>query len=228
MKNIIIATPHSRNDSLYTSLKDYLQEYNVLRIGSKEDLNFETLNPLKPEWVFFPHWSWKIPNRVFENFKCVIFHMTDLPFGRGGSPLQNLIVRKMDNTVLTALKCEQELDAGPIYKKYPLSLVGTAEEILQRASILMVPMIVDIVQNKIEPKPQKGDVVIFHRRKPEDSNISDISDLASLYDYIRMLDAEGYPSAYLKLNSLFFEFSSPSFNGEEITSIVKIRKSNDK
>ena len=30
---------------------------------------------------------------IHENYKCIIFHMTDLPFGRGGSPLQNLISR---------------------------------------------------------------------------------------------------------------------------------------
>ena len=153
--------------------------------------------------------------------------MTDLPYGRGGSPLQNLIVRKKKNTVLTAIRCIKELDAGPIYKKYPLSLIGTAEEIFQRASILMVPMIVEIIQNQIEPTPQKGDVVLFDRRKSEDSNISEISDLGCLYDHIRMLDADGYPSAYLELNSLIFEFKRPSFNGEEIKSTVKIRKSND-
>ncbi len=27
-------------------------------------------------------------------FECVCFHMTDVPYGRGGSPLQNLIIRE--------------------------------------------------------------------------------------------------------------------------------------
>ncbi len=36
---------------------------------------------LKPRYVFFPHWSHIIPQDIYENFECVIFHMTDFPFG---------------------------------------------------------------------------------------------------------------------------------------------------
>ena len=47
--------------------------------------------------------------------------MTDLPYGRGGSPLQNLIVRGHKHTMISAIKCVKELDAGPIYLKKPLT-----------------------------------------------------------------------------------------------------------
>jgi methionyl-tRNA formyltransferase len=57
------------------------------------DLAVEMLAALDPRYVFFPHWSHRIDSAIFERFECVIFHMTDLPFGRGGSPLQNLIAR---------------------------------------------------------------------------------------------------------------------------------------
>ena len=43
--------------------------------------------------------------------------MTDLPYGRGGSPLQNLIINGHKETMMSALRCVQELDAGPIYLK---------------------------------------------------------------------------------------------------------------
>jgi len=36
---------------------------------------------------------WIILKEIFENYEIILFHMTDLPYGRGGSPLQNLIVR---------------------------------------------------------------------------------------------------------------------------------------
>ena len=45
--------------------------------------------------------------------------------------------------------------------------------------------------------PQSGEPVIFKRRKPEDSEITDNMELNTIYDYIRMLDAEGYPRAYI-------------------------------
>jgi len=123
--------------------------------------------------------------------------MTDLPYGRGGSPLQNLIVRGNKSTKITALKCVSELDAGPIYLKRPLSLVGTAEEILLRASDLIAEMIVELLQTQQVPVEQQGDVVEFNRRQPSDGNISELDSLMQIYDYIRMLDADGYPHAFI-------------------------------
>jgi methionyl-tRNA formyltransferase len=52
-----------------------------------------------------------------------------LPYGRGGSPLQNLIDLGHKDTFVSALKMTEELDAGAIYLKKPLSLEGLAEEI---------------------------------------------------------------------------------------------------
>ena len=45
-----------------------------------------------PRYIFFLHWNWIVPETIFTKFECVCFHMTDLPYGRGGSPLQNLIL----------------------------------------------------------------------------------------------------------------------------------------
>ena len=43
--------------------------------------------------------------------------MTDLPFGRGGSPLQNLIVRGFEETMTSAIKVTKGIDTGDIYLK---------------------------------------------------------------------------------------------------------------
>ena len=76
--------------------------------------------------------------------------MTDLPYGRGGSPLQNLIVRGKKDTMLSAIQVEKELDAGAIYMKMPLSLEGSAAQILRRASNIIFEQgnIVELVYYK--------------------------------------------------------------------------------
>ena len=43
--------------------------------------------------------------------------MTDLPFGKGGSPLQNLIMRGYKHSKLSSIKCAEKIDSGPIYLK---------------------------------------------------------------------------------------------------------------
>ena len=69
------------------------------------------------------------PKSIWGTWPTVIFHMTDLPYGRGGSPLQNLIKRKHRTTKITAILCDDGLDTGDIYLKEDLSLEGSAEEI---------------------------------------------------------------------------------------------------
>jgi methionyl-tRNA formyltransferase len=154
--------------------------------------------------------------------------MTDVPFGRGGSPLQNLIVRGHDETVLSAIRCVSEVDAGPVYLKRPLDLSGTAEEILRRASSLMYEMIVQIVDEEPVPEAQRGEVTEFARRRPEDGNLELAPSLDAVYDWIRMLDGNGYPPAFLESGQLRLEFRGAERGPDSVTAKVTIRKADER
>jgi methionyl-tRNA formyltransferase len=150
--------------------------------------------------------------------------MTDLPFGRGGSPLQNLIERGIYQTKISAIRVVGEVDAGPVYLKYPFTLEGSASEIYRRASnIIFEKMIPEIVRNKPEPEPQRGEPVVFKRRTSQQSDISNLDSVQKVYDYIRMLDAEGYPAAFLEKNLLRVEFFNAEIAGDSVTALAKIR-----
>ena len=194
----------------------------VIYIDNKACITHDYLNKLQPERVFFPHWSYIIPAEVYENMNCVIFHMTDLPFGRGGSPLQNLIARGIYETKLSALKCTAQLDAGDIYIKQPLSLWGTAEEIYLRAAELTKEMIIQIVKEKPQLHKQQGEPVVFRRRKPSEGDIGKLKYLSEVFDYIRMLDADTYPPAFLDKNNLHIEFTRASLKDGHILADAKI------
>lgn len=191
-------------------------------ITKKEDLTFEKLKILNPDKVFFPHWSYIIPREIFGQFECVIFHMTDLPYGRGGSPLQNLIVAGHIHTQISALKCEEEVDAGPVYLKKPLSLEGSAREIFSRTSQIVLEMIKEIISLDPKPVPQIGEVVNFQRRTPAQSLIPENGSLNEFYDYIRMLDAEGYPHAFLNYGNFRIEFTDSKLSDGAIEASVRI------
>ena len=195
----------------------------VTYLERREDVSEEHIRALAPDWVFFPHWSYIIPAEVYENFRCVIFHMTDLPFGRGGSPLQNLISRGIYETKITALQCVKELDAGPVYTKRALSLWGSAEEIYLRAGETIKEMMIELVRENPSPYAQKGDATTFTRRTPADGDIGDLQSLLQVFDYIRMLDADGYPAAFLQKGCLRMEFSRASLKDGYILADVRIR-----
>lgn len=202
----VIATNRAWNEPMVERLREKCAtSFNL--ITRKKDLSIERLTELAPRYIFFPHWSYIIPQEIHTQFECVIFHMTDVPFGRGGSPLQNLIVRGIKDTKITALRCEEQVDSGPVYMKRPLSLHGSAEEIFLRAGLVIEDMIQEMVSMEPTPRPQVGREVTFSRRRPEQSNIRETTSIDQLYDHIRMLDADGYPRAFLENDRFRMEFS---------------------
>ncbi len=196
----------------------------VLVITKPEELTAENLVAHQINKIFFPHWSYIIRPDIHDRFECVIFHMTDLPFGRGGSPLQNLISRGIYQTKISALKCSAGVDTGPVYMKKELSLDGSAQEIFTRATAVIETMILELVEKNPAPVEQSGEVITFKRRKPEDSNLKVCESMTAVYDYIRMLDAEGYPKAFLEINGIKYEFTGAKFDGDAIVAQVRITK----
>jgi methionyl-tRNA formyltransferase len=226
MKNYVFLSEKLWHDEIFSSLSKRGGE-SWVRISNKQGFTNEALIELKPEFIFIPHWSHIIPEIIWENFKCVVFHMTDLPYGRGGSPLQNLIVRGYTKTKISALQVDGGIDTGDVYCKSDLSLTGTASEIFERSAPIIKEMIERIIEEQIVPSPQVGESVQFKRRTIKDGKLNELLSLKEVYDYIRMLDADGYPSAFLETEHLIIKFENAKFidtTDLEIHANVKISK----
>ena len=221
----IILSEKKWNEELVLSLATQNKDSNWKLINNKSDFKIDVLEKLNVNKIFIPHWSYLIPKEIYEKYECIVFHMTDLPFGRGGSPLQNLILRGFTETKISAIKVEEGLDTGPIYLKTKLTLQGTAEEIFIRSSLIIYKMILTILENQIIPISQIGNPVIFKRRKTEESNIIELKEINQLFDYIRMLDCDGYPKAFIENDDIKFEFSKAELKSKnELIANVRIFK----
>jgi methionyl-tRNA formyltransferase len=187
----------------------------LLRLAQKEcDLRY----------IFFLHWSWHVPAELWTRYECVCFHMSDVPYGRGGSPLQNLIVAGHGNTKLTALRMVEEMDAGPVYVKRDMSLEGRAEDIYVLAGEISFEIIRWMIHNEPTAVPQQGAVFSFKRRTPMQSALPEGGNLQLIYDHIRMLDAPTYPQAFVEYGEFRIEFSNAQLLDDEVVSRVVIRK----
>lgn len=225
---IIIATVKTWNIKNAEKLKENNSKDDIFIITNHKDLTYEELYEINPDYIFFPHWSWIIPKNIYENFNCIVFHMTDLPYGRGGSPLQNLIVRGIEETMISAIQIEEGIDTGDIYLKEKLTLNGTADEIFIRASeIIFNKMISRIINSKIIPVKQQGEAMEFKRRKPYESEILSNFDINQIYNYIRMLDGEGYPKAFIKFGKYKLKFSRASLKNNKIIADAEIIDEDD-
>lgn len=216
----IVASCKSWHYESYIQIKNNTTESWVW-VSNPEELK-RAVSETNPRYIFFVHWNWFVPESIFNKYQCVCFHMTDVPYGRGGSPLQNLISLGHTNTKLSALKMIEEMDAGPVYAKKTMSLAGTAQEIYARAGKLTFDLICWIIKEAPVPEEQVGRATYFKRRTPDQSEVAKNLSQNELYDFIRMLDAEGYPHAFIKHGNLKLELTNAKIKDDKTLASVKI------
>jgi methionyl-tRNA formyltransferase len=153
------------------------------------------------DFIFFPHYSKVISEVFLERSYCIGFHTGDLPGDRGGSPIQQKILRGEYDTFVSAMKLVNEIDAGDVLREEPISLEhGSIEEILKNISKVIARMTRLILTEKLAPRPQIGSVLTSKRLKPQGSELDlESLDVRGIYDRIRMLDGLDYPPAHIKV-----------------------------
>lgn len=150
------------------ALRRSSEDWTLLSLPEAEAKTFDLAwlaKNARPRVIFFVHWSTFVSAAVLNIAECVNFHCTMLPYGRGGHPIENLILRGHTETAITAHRMTREVDAGPIYGcGGPISLAGTKPQILARFIPYCVVLTRAIVEHpERQPTPQVGDVVRFSR-----------------------------------------------------------------
>lgn len=203
---------------------DLMLKHKILNIRDKESLCVDTLKSFEPDIVFFPHWSWIVEREIFTQFKCIVFHTSPLPYGRGGSPIQNLILRGHKVSPVCALKMSNELDNGPIYDQEEISLEGSLCKILSRLDSAVNMLMRRLIDHLPTPIEQTGVAKTFKRLGYKDNEISFDTTFEKAYDIVRMLDDPSYPSAHLSLKNILIEFSEVNRKNDEFFCRVRISK----
>lgn len=201
-----------------------LNKKNFILIKDYKKLTYTRLKQINPKYIFFPHWSKKVPQKITKNFYCICFHETQLPYGRGGSPIQNLILRNVKKSKITAFKMGERFDDGPIIMRKSFNLNGSASKIFEICSREIFKMIKKIVNSKIHLKKQKGKITYFKRLQNNSQITNKDNSINKIYNKIRMLDAETYNKAFIKFGKFIYEFNNAIKKGNNIIVSVKIKK----
>ena len=201
-------------------------EHDLILISEKVELNLEFVDALQPDLIFFPHWHWLIPRSIYEKYECIVFHPAPLPFGRGGTPIQNLILRGFRETPVCALRAVGEMDAGPIYLQENLKLDGSLEDIFHRLNIVVNSIIDELLPDLPEPIHQVGDVVVFRRVTEADNELKKFGSIEKVFDQVRMVDEPSYPCAYINYGEYKIELSKAEIKDDYLIcrARFKIRK----
>jgi methionyl-tRNA formyltransferase len=120
---------------------------NILIASNRPFPNRQAINPIvldawikvtKPYAIFFPFWSWKVPNKILKKYKCIGFHTGAVA---GGSPIQNLILLGKEYASLNMFYMTDKLDKGKVICSDVVLLTGSLEEIVIRMTKVMEKMI---------------------------------------------------------------------------------------
>ena len=177
-------------------------------IKSPKQLTYKKIQKINPKFIFFPDWSWIVPKEIFQNFTCICFHEANLPKFRGGSPIQNQILRGIQKTKTTAFLMNEKLDGGDIIMKKDLSLKGNLSEIFERMKKNDLAILEKIISGNFNSYKQKGKSSSYKRRKPSDSELKSLNHSKTyLYNFIRMLQ-DPYPNAFIKIGKHKIIFKS--------------------
>lgn len=200
---------------------------NFCIISDKEKLTLDNIKKINPKLIFFLDWSWIIEPNIIDLFFCIGFHSAPLPEFRGGSPIQNQIIRGVDNTKLTAFRMDKGIDTGNILLQRDLSLAGNMKDILDRIVSLSYDMIVSIVNGVYTEKKQEGKGSYFKRRDLRESELTEenFKDENYLYNFIRMLE-DPYPNAFMDIGNfrLLFKSAKKQNDGILCSLLIKRRK----
>lgn len=128
----------------------------------------------------------------------LVCHASDLPKGRGWSPLVWQIIEGKREVVVTLLEAEDKVDSGRIWFKKTCHIGPTDlfDEISRKSAVTQLDLMTLAVDEEasIEPTDQIGEPTFYPRRKPSDSEIDPHKTIAEQFDLIRVSDPLRYPA----------------------------------
>jgi methionyl-tRNA formyltransferase len=188
----------------------------MILLDNPKKLKLNYIKKINPKLIFFPDWSWIIPNEIVQKYQCICFHESNLPKFRGGSPIQNQIIRGIKNTKTSSFIMNEKLDAGDILLQKDLSLEGSLDDIFSRMISNDYFLINKIINGKFKKQKQTGKITTYKRRKPKESELISLDfSKKYLYDFIRML-ADPYPNAFIKIGKKKIIFKDIKYNGKKL------------
>ncbi|MBE0533510.1 MAG: methionyl-tRNA formyltransferase [Rhodospirillales bacterium] len=140
------------------------------------------------------------PEVLARNRRNLVVHASDLPSGRGFSPMTWLILEGVNDIPVCLLDAADEVDAGPVVFRDPLRFEG--HELNEEMRVRLGEMHVTLCRRFLdaaEPPvgiPQRGEPTHYRRRRPADSRLDPDKAIAEQFELLRVVDNERYPAFF--------------------------------
>ena len=159
------------------------------------------------------------PEYLSRNRHNIVVHASDLPQGKGFSPLQWQILEGKQAVVVTLLEAVQAVDAGPAYIRTRLEFDGTElhDELRQKLGSRIVEMCMHYAgeSDSLVPLPQEGSESFYRRRTESDDELDVHKSILEQFNHLRIADNDRFPLYFQHLGQkyilkIYKESLSPS------------------
>ncbi|TYB78757.1 formyltransferase family protein [Bizionia myxarmorum] len=136
------------------------------------------------------------------NTHNLVIHESNLPKGKGWSPLTWQILEGENKIPITLFEAVEAVDAGEIYLQDYIELDGheLLEEIKHQQGLKTIDLILEFIKNKtkISGKPQEGESTFYAKRGPKNSALDISKSIDEQFNLLRIVDNERYPAFFIK------------------------------
>ncbi len=141
------------------------------------------------------------------NKNNIVVHASDLPSGKGFSPLQWQVLNGNNEIILTLFEAVKDVDAGPYYIKRKLFLKETdlLDEMQKKTGDLIIKMCLEYVDRRdvLLPIEQTGQESFFRKRDKKDDEIDINKTIKEQFNHFRIADNKRFPLHFTYLGKKY-------------------------
>lgn len=140
----------------------------------------------------------------------IVVHESNLPEGKGWSPLTWQIIEGKNECTISLFEAAEDVDAGRIYLKDCINLKGNelVEDIRKLQAEKTFEMCIEFLLNykkSIENSyEQNGEESFYPRRTPRDSELDINRSIKDQFNLLRTVDNEKYPAFFYLEGEKYF------------------------
>jgi len=143
----------------------------------------------------------KIFKALDKNKHNLVVHESDLPKGKGWSPLTWQILEGKNEIPITLFEATEGVDSGAIYFQDIIHLEGNElnDEIKNKQGEATNDLIIKFINSypNVAGKEQKGEESFYPKRTPKDSELDINKSIAAQFNLLRVCDNERYPAWFV-------------------------------
>lgn len=181
-------------------IESYINKFIINYKNNKYNLSINfNHNEVKSNDIVFILGYTKILDDEFliSNKLNLVVHESDLPKGKGFSPIQWQILNGQKKIIFTLFEAKKELDSGDIFLQKEVFFTGYElfDEIRNIQGNNTIELIKEFIEKYpiINKKRQEGCETIFNRRKLNDDKLDINKTIYEQFNHLRIANNDEYP-----------------------------------